>query len=76
LSLCLTKYKILNKELKQCSNKYVLENQNVFRKGGGGGGGSNSSSIDVTFCVKLIIKKRKDNSIWKHILHLWIMKRP
>lgn len=44
----------------------LLENQNGFKK--------DRSYIDPAFVRKLLLK-RGENSTWKHILHLFIMKR-
>jgi hypothetical protein len=54
--------KILNEKLKNISEDFLLECQNGFRKG--------RSCIDSTFCMKLLIEKRREFNLETHFAYV------
>jgi hypothetical protein len=54
--------KILNMKLQNYSEEFMTETQNGFRKG--------RSCTDPTFCLKLLIEKRKEFNLETHLLFI------
>jgi hypothetical protein len=63
LSTCYKIYsKILNKKLQKYSERFISEGQNGFR--------IRRSCTDATFCLKLLIEKRREYNLDTHLLFL------
>jgi hypothetical protein len=63
LNTCCKIYsKILNMKLQSYSEEFMTETQNGFRKG--------RSRTDPTFCLKLLIEKRREYKLETHLLFI------
>jgi hypothetical protein len=63
LNTCYKIYaKILNMKLQKYSEAFMTETQNRFRKG--------RSCTDPTFCLKLLIEKRREFNLETHLLFI------
>jgi hypothetical protein len=66
LNTCYKIYsEILNMKLQSYSEEFMTQTQNGFRKG--------CSCTDATFCLKLLIEKRREYNLETHLL--FIMKK-